>query len=236
MNDSVDSADVLARQKQIDMIDPCYSIKQAIELKLDGALYKSYKKNPNFVSDQWTEKAQRRHKKFKSRKEFRVKTQTFKVLKAWRKQNLTMNGKKNSKQNIEREPSKPRTVKSRPPLEVAPGTPGGLTLTDKYFPPQSQSPEKNKSTVSVSDEEFWTNRHLKSPNSQGLGRNKSVNDKKYRKQMMDSLAASRGRARDDRDIDVRSGASKYSRQKAPPSNRRELGKVKTQQNYFIPNA
>ena len=52
---------------------------------MDGELYNAYRKNPNFVKDQWTEKAMRRHKKFMSRKHFRVKMQTFKVLKAWRK-------------------------------------------------------------------------------------------------------------------------------------------------------
>ena len=114
-------------QREIDKIDPCFNIKEAIELKLDGELYKSYRKNPNFVRDKWAQKAQRRHRKFKNRKEFRIKTQTFKVLKAWRKQNL-----KNSKQTIEKETSKPRPVKSKPP--EAPQSPDGLTLTDKYFP------------------------------------------------------------------------------------------------------
>lgn len=103
-----DTDDEEAHQREIDKIDPCFSIKEAIELKLDGELYKSYRKNPNFVRDKWAQKAQKRHKKFKARKEYRVKTQTFKVLKAWRKQNLTMNGKKNSRQNIEKENSKVR--------------------------------------------------------------------------------------------------------------------------------
>ena len=113
--------DEATRQREIDKIDPCFGIKEAIELKLDGELYKSYRKNPNFVRDKWAQKAQRRHKKFKNRKEHRIKVQTFKVLKAWRKQNL-----KNSKQTIA------RPLKSRP-VEV-PQSPDGLTLTDKYFP------------------------------------------------------------------------------------------------------
>ena len=52
------------RQKEIDMIDPCYNIKKAIELKLDGQLYKSYKNNPNFVQDNWAQKSMKRHIKF----------------------------------------------------------------------------------------------------------------------------------------------------------------------------
>jgi len=157
-----------ARQREIDKIDPCFNIKEAIELKLDGELYKSYRKNPNFVRDKWAQKAQRRHRKFKNRKEHRVKTQTLKVLKAWRKQNL-----KNSKQTIEKETSKPRPVKSKP--VEPPQSPDGLTLTDKYFPAE-QNGEKNHTTVSVSDDEFWSNRQKSPSNKQQ--RNKSVNDRK----------------------------------------------------------
>ena len=80
-----DSEDDAYQQKEIDQIDPCYNIKQAIELKLEGQLYVSYRNNPNFVQDQWAEKAMKRHVKFKTRKDYRTKTKILQILKAWRK-------------------------------------------------------------------------------------------------------------------------------------------------------
>lgn len=70
---------------------------------------------------------------------------------------MTINGKKNSKQMIEKD-AKPKPVKSRQPFDMTPGSPEGQTLTDKYFPADGQLAEKNMTTVSVSDEEFWTNK------------------------------------------------------------------------------
>lgn len=66
-------------------MDPCFGIKQAIELKLDGELFRQYKQNPYFVRDKFAEKVERRFKKFNFRKNYRSKQFTFKVLKAWRK-------------------------------------------------------------------------------------------------------------------------------------------------------
>lgn len=66
-----------------------------------------------------------------------------------------------------------------------PGSPDGQTLTDKYFPAQENFQEKNHTTVSVSDEEFWTQNKHKSPghNKQPQVRNKSVNDRRARSHM-----------------------------------------------------
>lgn len=67
-------------------------------------------------------------------------------------------------------------------------TPGGQTLTDKYFPPEDRNnidlnQLSNSSNAEVSDDEFWTNKQGKKPkqsnagNSHLNGRKKSANER-----------------------------------------------------------